>query len=190
MRKKEILEAVSLCKSWRSRSLRAGGLSLVIGLLVFVSAAQGLLPLLLVSSITYPICMIFWVRTEHGFRVRARALSKVLSDSNLLVGRVGFGNCMAPTILKGDILLCRKFEPGKGSLQESDVVVARPNLRQRLLLSRPLVHALVKRVAEINGTDVWLVGDNAEESADSRQLGYFSLDQIKGIIIEVIRQQG
>ena len=96
---------------------------------------------------------------------------------------------MNPTLLDGDIVLYRAF-PGKDILEKGMVVVARLNLLQRFQAGNLLFPPIVKRVAHINGAQTWLIGDNHEASIDSRRLGYFSIDQIKGIIVDVIHKQG
>ena len=78
------------------------------------------------------------------------------------------GQSMQPTLNAGNLLIAsKKFELHKGSL-----VIAKVNGRE-----------IVKRVIDIKGSKVFIVGDNAEHSTDSRTLGWFSVDQIIGKII-------
>lgn len=42
---------------------------------------------------------------------------------------------------------------------------------------------LVKRVAGVDGQQIWLLGDNPDASTDSRQFGYVQSQQVEAIII-------
>lgn len=78
------------------------------------------------------------------------------------------GGSMEPTLHDGEIRLVIAQEPEVG-----DVVIAWDGSKY-----------LVKRVDHIRKEDgaLWLLGDNTENSLDSRVLGYFSRDQIKWVV--------
>lgn len=77
------------------------------------------------------------------------------------------GESMEPTLHDGEIRLMIAQEPHEG-----DIVVAKSGDR-----------FIVKRVDHIREDgSLWLLGDNSENSLDSRALGYFSPDQIKWVV--------
>lgn len=81
------------------------------------------------------------------------------------------GESMQPTYSPGDTLLgWRWFKPRPGQ-----VVVAYHE-------GRPLI----KRVKRAANNHVWLEGDNAAASTDSRQFGAVSIAQIEAVIIKVV----
>lgn len=84
------------------------------------------------------------------------------------------GNSMAPTYLEGDILLgWRWFVPRPGQ-----VVVARLDI------------PVVKRIGSVSSNVVWLAGDNAPNSTDSRHYGLVSRRQLEAKIIIRINSAG
>ncbi len=72
------------------------------------------------------------------------------------------GDSMAPTLLDGDWLLCRRFDSAYGVRVGDVVVVERPD-RTGLLI--------VKRVLRRDPDGWWVEGDNADASDDSRVFG-------------------
>jgi len=82
------------------------------------------------------------------------------------------GNSMEPTLQSGDIVL---YDP-MGTVKIGDIA----------LTSHPYIRDLkiLKRVSEI-GADgkLFLIGDNETDSTDSRTLGWFSPQQVKGKVV-------
>ncbi len=77
------------------------------------------------------------------------------------------GESMLPTLSPGQLVLgWSRFRPRVG-----DVVVAQQNRR------------LVKRVRAIKGESLWLEGDNAGYSTDSRSFGYLPKSAVIAKII-------
>jgi nickel-type superoxide dismutase maturation protease len=79
------------------------------------------------------------------------------------------GRSMMPVLLPGDSVLFDRLAYRLEEPQVGDIVLARHP-------ARPGVR-FIKRVAERNGLapdELWLLGDNAGESTDSRTLGPFS----------------
>ena len=72
------------------------------------------------------------------------------------------GDSMAPTLLDGDWLLCRRVGPAYAVRAGDVVVVERPD-RPGLLL--------VKRAVRREADGWWVEGDNAAASDDSRLFG-------------------
>jgi signal peptidase I len=76
---------------------------------------------------------------------------------------------MAPALIPGDRVLFDRLASRLEEPRVGDIVLARH-------ASRPGVR-FIKRVADRDGlaaNEVWLLGDNAGESTDSRTLGPFS----------------
>lgn len=79
---------------------------------------------------------------------------------------------MKPSYVSGDVLHVSKFrKPRVG-----DVVVARDPRDGRLLL---------KRVGDFVGDKVFISGDNAMESTDSRTFGYVQERDIIGKVVRI-----
>ena len=82
------------------------------------------------------------------------------------------GRSMLPTLSPGTIVLGLKWlRPRVGSV----VVAKRDGLE------------LIKRVAKIGPEGLYLLGDNAQQSTDSRVYGWFSPRSIKSVIIGSIK---
>lgn len=95
------------------------------------------------------------------------------------------GDSMAPGLLPGDRLLVWKVRRPRsagaggrrrgatsGGFRLGDVVVATD--------PREPERALVKRVAAVDGSSVWLAGDNPGRSTDSRDFGPVALSSVVG----------
>lgn len=77
------------------------------------------------------------------------------------------GNSMLPTLPAGTLVIVRNKQPVRG-----DLVVARLGNRE-----------VIKRAAKVGNGRVFLVGDNSDESTDSRQLGPVLKNDILGVVI-------
>lgn len=82
------------------------------------------------------------------------------------------GNSMNPTLYDGEaVLVDRNAEPKVG-----DIVVAKHPIEQNT--------EIVKRIARINEHGHYvLIGDNAEDSNDSRAFGAVTREYIKGKVV-------
>ena len=83
------------------------------------------------------------------------------------------GSSMAPTLLEGDLLIATA-PAGRVVATGSLVVVEHP--------ARP-GYEMVKRVVRTTGSDgLWVEGDNATSSSDSRSFGPVERDAIRGVV--------
>jgi signal peptidase I len=83
------------------------------------------------------------------------------------------GRSMLPTLSPGERVLFDRLAYRLGAPRAGEIVLAQPH-------ARPGVR-LIKRVAEQHGLgpdEFWLLGDNADESTDSRVLGTFAREDI------------
>lgn len=80
---------------------------------------------------------------------------------------------MSPGITRGNIIICNRLEK---SFEAGDIVVANVD-----------DSSIIKRIGYIEDQKVYLVGDNAENSIDSRTFGMVDETQITGKVICVIR---
>lgn len=80
------------------------------------------------------------------------------------------GLSMAPAYGHGDIVLAVGFlkKPRVG-----DVVIARHHRVE-----------IMKRIDQFDGDKVYLLGDNPEESTDSRQFGWLPVESIVGVVVK------
>src|SRR5688572_2824217 len=93
---------------------------------------------------------------------------KVLPVSRFTVN----GKSMFPTLYEGqDVLIFNWAYLGKKPTV-GDIVVIQMDGR-----------AIIKRVKEVNGKQVFVVGDNSSESTDSRDFGPVGMDQVVGRVI-------
>jgi SOS-response transcriptional repressor LexA len=84
------------------------------------------------------------------------------------------GTSMLPTLHAGDLLAVRPLEPGE------------PRVGQLVVVRRGDIE-IVKRVASITTLgssvdEIWVVGDNAELSTDSRTTGPAARSDIEGVV--------
>jgi nickel-type superoxide dismutase maturation protease len=78
------------------------------------------------------------------------------------------GESMLPTIKPGTLIIARRtgvYRPG------------------RVVLIRHKGLDKIKRLQDITDTKVFVIGDNAVASTDSRSFGYISLSSVIGIVI-------
>ena len=86
------------------------------------------------------------------------------------------GDSMAPTLRPEDHVLIDPACYSRGTARVGDVVLARHPLQTDVLL--------VKRVASIDATGrVFVIGDNLNESSDSRSFGSLRTDAVIGKVI-------
>lgn len=103
----------------------------------------------------------------------------VLSITGFLkVARVN-GRSMNPTLNDGDILVVCALEP-----EDKDVVILTTEGKESK------AEYIVKRYYEekSDSTGYWVEGDNKENSLDSRKLGRFSKDNLRGVAVFDISQ--
>ncbi len=72
------------------------------------------------------------------------------------------------------------------ALHDDDLVLGwkwfRPQAGQ-IVIVRTLERPLIKRIVRIEGQQIWVEGDNASASTDSRQLGAFLINDIVARLI-------
>lgn len=86
----------------------------------------------------------------------------------MIIRRV-VGNSMLPYLKPGNIVLAKKVNKYK----IGDIVIANVNNRQ-----------VIKRVKNINNNLYELIGDNKNESTDSRSFGMVQSTDIKGVVFK------
>jgi len=87
------------------------------------------------------------------------------------------GTSMNPTLKDGEVVL---VDREASSINVGDIVVARQPIEQN--------SEVVKRVARINERgDYFLVGDNPDDSTDSRHYGAVTREYIKGKVVARLR---
>ena len=75
---------------------------------------------------------------------------------------------MTPAYPHGKLVLAWRF----GKPKKGDVVIVRHHRLE-----------LIKRVNQMEGDKVYVLGDNPEESTDSRHYGWLPLSSIMGVVI-------
>ncbi|CAM9500305.1 unnamed protein product, partial [Sphacelaria rigidula] len=116
--------------------------------------------------------------------------------------------CAGPSLLAtsnvaGDVVFVGKFSPRKGEVERGDVVIANmPQNAQQMACKRVIARdgetILVYSTSCFGGRresvpqgHVWLEGDNASNSTDSRTYGPVPLAMVKGrVVLKVRRQDG
>jgi nickel-type superoxide dismutase maturation protease len=87
------------------------------------------------------------------------------------------GKSMNPTLKDGEVVLVDKIA---ANIEVGDIVVARHPVEQ--------TSEIVKRVERINERGhYFLIGDNFEDSEDSRHFGAVTRDYIKGKVVARLR---
>jgi nickel-type superoxide dismutase maturation protease len=82
------------------------------------------------------------------------------------------GNSMNPTLKNGEVVLVDR----EAEIKVGDIVVARHPVEQ--------ISEIIKRVERINERGhYFLVGDNADDSNDSRHFGAVTREYIKGKVV-------
>ncbi len=85
---------------------------------------------------------------------------------------------MEPNLYSGDLVIYRPFRPSKDTLKNGCIVVVRSPLERGNLI--------IKRIYKHNQTSIELRGDNETSSDDSRKFGLVSLEQVLGVVDQVI----
>lgn len=80
-----------------------------------------------------------------------------------------FGDSMLPTLKEGDEVICYTWAYNKRSPKVDDLVVAKMKDLE-----------IIKRVLFVRDNEVYLKGDNEQQSTDSRNFGWISTRQIVG----------
>ena len=88
---------------------------------------------------------------------------------------------MQPTLEPGDRVLIKRLERNT-ALRPGSVVVTWHPQRSKL--------RLIKRLKSVEGTGLWLLGDNPAESTDSRQLGAVPTSLLIGEVVGRLSSQG
>lgn len=86
-----------------------------------------------------------------------------------------YGNSMYPTLKEGQAVLTFNW----GKFKAGDMVVVQS-------AKLKVQSAMIKRVQKIIDNKVYLVGDNKDESTDSRHFGPINKSQIIGKVIYVV----
>lgn len=85
----------------------------------------------------------------------------------LLIRRVA-GSSMLPTLKEGQLVIgWRISQPAK-----KQIVIAKQNGRE-----------VIKRIAEIDGDNIYLLGDNLQQSTDSRNFGPVKPQDILAVLL-------
>ena len=106
------------------------------------------------------------------------AVAVVLGTEYVAVPWLVAGSSMEPTLRAGDRVLVDRWTLRHRAARAGDVV----------LLEGPGGVSIVKRISERPGgpadsEQVWVVGDNAAVSVDSRQFGALPADRLRGRVV-------
>lgn len=83
------------------------------------------------------------------------------------------GCSMEPTLQSGDIRICNILDtPSVG-----DIVIIKPCI----LFGDKYI---IKRITDIQDDKIFVMGDNRNDSYDSRNFGWLDMDQVLGVIID------
>lgn len=85
------------------------------------------------------------------------------------------GESMYPALEDGDTLICNTLNKNP---EVGDIVVIKPSFET---VPDQLI---IKRVTDIKDGKIFIEGDNKENSYDSRNFGYVSLEHLLGVIIK------
>ena len=85
---------------------------------------------------------------------------------------------MAPTIKKGDYVIYRAYKKSDINLPTGSIVIAEHPLIKK--------HLIIKRLYLQEEKGVKLIGDNHEESNDSRHFGFINYNNLIGIAERII----
>ncbi len=112
------------------------------------------------------------------------------------VGKIQ-GRSMEPTFFAGDIVIYEKISIILGRLKKSDIVIINGDTisqSHRLVINFKKDEFLIKRIQiifkEKTGFKYYVVGDNKDDSVDSRDFGAVEEKDVKGRVILIWRKGG
>ena len=158
-------------KKKRNRYLR---IVIFLGIILLISQSEIQVLLALPYIVLYIYTFIYVIKFKKNI------------PSNISIVK---GQSMLPTINDGDILIKKKFSLGKSIIQKGDIIVLsseKLTTRLNLLLQGNLGSNLVKRVSSVVKDGVFVIGDNQENSLDSRVFGLVNFKDIKFVITSII----
>tara|TARA_Y100001968_G_scaffold321426_1_gene355801 strand:- start:125 stop:394 length:270 start_codon:yes stop_codon:yes gene_type:complete len=85
---------------------------------------------------------------------------------------------MFPSLKEGDLVTYKSINSPNSFLKKGSIVITRNPFNQNDLI--------IKRIKHINDLEVDLVGDNVSESIDSRHFGVIHIDQLIGLVDQII----
>tara|TARA_Y100001968_G_scaffold326123_1_gene368596 strand:- start:103 stop:375 length:273 start_codon:yes stop_codon:yes gene_type:complete len=85
---------------------------------------------------------------------------------------------MFPTLKAGDFIIYKPIKKSQLKINKGSIIVARNPHNQEDLI--------IKRVTNKNSLEVELLGDNSHFSTDSRHFGPIKLDQLIGLVEQII----
>lgn len=83
------------------------------------------------------------------------------------------GCSMEPTLKEGDFRLCN--------------TLATPNIGDIVIIKPCILFGdkyIIKRVTDIQDDKIFVMGDNRDDSYDSRNFGWLDMDQVLGVVID------
>lgn len=92
------------------------------------------------------------------------------------------GNSMYPTLKDGEFILVTRVLD-QFELKSGDIVIADPPMSYH-------GEYVVKRIRDIKDGSVFLLGDNRDDSYDSREYGYIPVSSVKFKMVKKIRVKG
>ena len=148
-----------------------------LGIMLFIS------PFIIQVLLALPF-IVSYIYTMYAFYYVIKFKKNIPSNISIVKGQ-----SMLPTIKDGDILIKKKFSLGKSPIQKGDIIVLSSEkliTRINLLLRGNLGSNLVKRVSSVEKDGVFAIGDNQENSLDSRVFGLVNFKDIKFVITSII----
>ena len=135
-----------------------------------------------------PDLFIFFLCTQTFILIYGIKFKKRLKKKRIPVSRV-IGQSMLPTMNDSDILIHKKFTP-ETILKEGDIISFRNNSLLTRLSLLSIGHfrdpLLCKRISKIEKDGVFVLGDNQENSLDSRDFGLVKFKDINSVVVGLI----